>query len=77
MRARDSDAFGGLASAADVPGVRNLDHRCRDQVPDPLDNEAVCDLEPIVVDQPADALQHGGLRFEGGRIAQQRSRLLE
>jgi hypothetical protein len=26
MRARDSDAFGGLASAADVPGVRNLDH---------------------------------------------------
>lgn len=23
---RDSNAFGGLASAADVPGVRNLDH---------------------------------------------------
>ncbi len=30
-----------------------------------LDNEAVCDREPILVDQPADAFQNRGLRFEG------------
>ena len=29
---------------------------------------AVCDLEPIVVDQPADAFQNRGLRIEGGWV---------
>jgi hypothetical protein len=44
---------------------------------DRLHDEAVCDLEPIVVYQPAEAVQHGVLRFEGWGITEQRARLLD
>ena len=44
---------------------------------DSLDDEAVCDLELFVVDQPADAVQYRGFGFEGGGVAEQRAGLLD
>ena len=42
-----------------------------------LDNQAGGDLQPTVVDQPANAVQYRGLRLVGRGVAQQRARLLD
>jgi hypothetical protein len=44
---------------------------------DLLDHQGVCDLEPVVVDQPADAVQYRGFGFEGGGVAEHCARLLD
>jgi hypothetical protein len=55
--------------AGDVLGevlmMRFFELAARSWASDPLDDEAVGDLEPIMVDQPPDAVQHCGLWFEG------------
>jgi hypothetical protein len=44
---------------------------------DLLDDRAVGDLEPIMIDQQADAVLDGRLRLEGWSVAEQGARLLD
>ena len=69
---RDRATQAAAASALVARGVRQP---CRPAAggggASTLDDQVVGHLEPIMVDQPADAVQHRGFRFEGRVVAEQ------
>ncbi len=70
-RFRRSSSRGVIRSVARRP----CQDRWRAQIP--LNGQAVGDLEPIMVDQPADAVQHRRLGFKGRGVAEQRARFVD